>query len=431
MSSLRKLLPVALAGAAAASTAAASAPVSAPAPQAPDPDVTATQPVRALPHHGMLARVLRRTRRTFTVDNGDTLSGIAEAQCGNAADWTGIYAASRDVVGADPNLILAGEVVQLACHEVAAIGAAGAGPVSQAADSTDHAAPVVHATHHGRHRHHHRHGSIRTTGWGGYANPFRDIGNLSIGRIDEGVDLVGDGPVYALGTGVVTYSSSSSGWPGGGYVAYRLDAGPLAGKYIYVAENFTPAVSVGDHVDVTTVLGTMHSSYPYIETGFSQAPGDVPQAAAYGHYVEGQPTPEGDSFAQVLRNVEHARLTAAPGRHRHRHHHRSAGTGAGPGASLTGLSGTLGCAGLGQLWLAAGGSPALEHTMEGIAMAESSGRQFATGSAGEEGYWQINPVNGSATYDPLGNARAAVAIQGSQGLGAWTTYSGGLYAGRC
>ena len=46
-----------------------------------------------------------------------------------------------------------------------------------------------------------------------------------------------------------------------------------------------------------------------------------------------------------------------------------------------------------------------------IAMAESSGRQFATGPFGERGYWQINPNHGAlSTYDPLGNAKAAVII---------------------
>lgn len=41
-------------------------------------------------------------------------------------------------------------------------------------------------------------------------------------------------------------------------------------------------------------------------------------------------------------------------------------------------------------------------------MAESSGRQFATGPVGERGYWQINTNHASlSTSDPLGNARAS------------------------
>ena len=68
-----------------------------------------------------------------------------------------------------------------------------------------------------------------------------------------------------------------------------------------------------------------------------------------------------------------------------------------------------------------------------IAMAESSGRQFATGGVGERGYWQINPDHGSlSTYDPLGNAKAAVIISaGGTNWTPWTTFTSGAYLGRC
>ena len=99
----------------------------------------------------------------------------------------------------------------------------------------------------------------------------------------------------------------------------------------------------------------------------------------------------------------------------------------------TGLSGTLGCTGLEQLWESAGGSPAVAVTAASIAMAESGGNQYATGTVGERGYWQINPVNGSlSTYDPFGNARAAVIMSGDgANWSPWTTYTSGAYAGRC
>jgi LysM repeat protein len=101
--------------------------------------------------------------------------------------------------------------------------------------------------------------------------------------------------------------------------------------------------------------------------------------------------------------------------------------------SSTTLSGTLGCAALEELWEQAGGSAGQAVTAASIAMAESSGQQFATGAAGERGYWQINPDHGSlSTYDPLGNAKAAVIIS-SDGTNwtAWTTYTSGRYVGRC
>ena len=101
--------------------------------------------------------------------------------------------------------------------------------------------------------------------------------------------------------------------------------------------------------------------------------------------------------------------------------------------TTTNLSGTLSCSGLEALWVSAGGSAAVEVTAASIAMAESGGNQFATGTVGERGYWQINPVNGAlSTYDPYGNARAAV-IMSADGANwsPWTTYTSGAYAGRC
>jgi LysM repeat protein len=121
--------------------------------------------------------------------------------------------------------------------------------------------------------------------------------------------------------------------------------------------------------------------------------------------------------------------------------HASSGEASGTGsqaavstaATTTNLSGTLNCSGLEALWVKAGGSPAVEVTAASIAMAESGGNQFATGTVGERGYWQINPVNGSlSTYDPYGNARAAVIMSGNgTNWSPWTTYTSGAYAGRC
>jgi LysM repeat protein len=97
------------------------------------------------------------------------------------------------------------------------------------------------------------------------------------------------------------------------------------------------------------------------------------------------------------------------------------------------LSGTLSCGGLEELWEQAGGSSGEAVTAASIAMAESSGRQFATGGVGERGYWQINPNHGSlSTYDPLGNAKAAVIISDNgQNWSPWTTFTSGAFRGRC
>jgi LysM repeat protein len=99
----------------------------------------------------------------------------------------------------------------------------------------------------------------------------------------------------------------------------------------------------------------------------------------------------------------------------------------------TALSGTLSCPGLEELWEEAGGSSGEAFMAAQIAMAESGGQQYATGAAGERGYWQINPDHGSlSTYDPLGNAKAAVIISGDgTDWTPWTTYTSGAYLGQC
>lgn len=87
------------------------------------------------------------------------------------------------------------------------------------------------------------------------------------------------------------------------------------------------------------------------------------------------------------------------------------------------------------LWVLAGGAPSKAPVMAAIALAESSGESNAHNPSGASGLWQIEiPVNsgyvpgGAANvYNPLANARAAVAIERAQGLQAWVTYTSGAY----
>jgi hypothetical protein len=105
-----------------------------------------------------------------------------------------------------------------------------------------------------------------------------------------------------------------------------------------------------------------------------------------------------------------------------------------PAVTTAAHGGTLNCAGLERLWESAGGSPSAAFTAAEIAMAESSGRQYAASATSDVGYWQINaPVWGSlATTDPLGNARAAVQIShDGTDWSPWVTYNTGAYQGRC
>ena len=50
---------------------------------------------------------------TYTVQAGDTLSGIAAKTYGNAARWRDIYDANQGVIGTDPNVIRVGMVLKL------------------------------------------------------------------------------------------------------------------------------------------------------------------------------------------------------------------------------------------------------------------------------------------------------------------------------
>ena len=121
-------------------------------------------------------------------------------------------------------------------------------------------------------------------------------------------------------------------------------------------------------------------------------------------------------------------------------HHCSAPA-AGSGASGATMSvpggGSLSCSGLEALWESAGGSPGTAFLAAEIARAESGGRQDATDADGngsvDRGYWQVNSIHGAlSTYDPAGNARAAVELSGDgTDWSPWVTYQTGAYQGQC
>ncbi len=146
-----------------------------------------------------------------------------------------------------------------------------------------------------------------STGVGEYQNPLRDIKNLRPGRIDQGVDYGGDGPVYAIGNGTVTIARiSGTGWPGpdggsGSYVGYLLSDGPAAGKTIYVAENCTLKVKKGDSVNANTELCEMHNAWPNIETGWSEPAAS--QTLAHSVYSEGDATAYGVNFDALMQKL--------------------------------------------------------------------------------------------------------------------------------
>lgn len=150
-----------------------------------------------------------------------------------------------------------------------------------------------------------------------YRNPFRALTGMTPQRIDEGVDFSGSGPIYALGDAVITGASSTNyGWPGGGWITYQLTNGPDAGLIIYVAEDVTPTVQVGQRVTTATQIATMWNGYDGIETGWAQSNGLSPESelsaagsiGGYGPF----PTKIGINFDELLQALG---VPAAPNRY--------------------------------------------------------------------------------------------------------------------
>jgi hypothetical protein len=139
----------------------------------------------------------------------------------------------------------------------------------------------------------------------GYENPLRGIPDLMPQRIDMGVDFGGAGPIYALGRAVITNAiGDSPGWPGGGWITYRLTAGRAKGLMVYVAEDVTPTVQVGEVVNSSTVIAHMYNGGAGIETGWAQPDGSSAesQLPVAGGISGGGPFPStvGLNFEELL-----------------------------------------------------------------------------------------------------------------------------------
>jgi len=139
-----------------------------------------------------------------------------------------------------------------------------------------------------------------------YLNPLRQISGLIPSRVDMGVDFAGTGPVYALGSGVITQAQADNGgWPGGGWITYQLTDGPAVGEVVYVAEDVTPTVRVGQDVTPRTVIARMFNGSDGIETGWAMpdsasSESELPEAGGIGG-AGPFPTAIGMNFEYLLR----------------------------------------------------------------------------------------------------------------------------------
>jgi hypothetical protein len=141
-----------------------------------------------------------------------------------------------------------------------------------------------------------------------YLNPLRNVSGLIAERVDMGVDFGGSGPVHALGDAVITHATgSSAGWPGGGWITYRLTDGPDAGLMVYVAEDVKPTVQAGQRVTSSTVIADMFNGGDGIETGWAMPDGAsaASELPAAGGISGGGPFPTmiGLSFEGLLQSL--------------------------------------------------------------------------------------------------------------------------------
>jgi hypothetical protein len=136
-------------------------------------------------------------------------------------------------------------------------------------------------------------------------------GSMFPRRIDEGVDYGGNGPIYAIGNGTVSFAGTGEWFAAYGQsVVYKLSDGPAAGKSVYFSESCTPTVKAGDTVTPDTVICNMHGdNSPWTETGWAVGGAsnqDIPSAhIGYNECA----TVYGANFSDLLK-----KLGAPPGK---------------------------------------------------------------------------------------------------------------------
>lgn len=135
--------------------------------------------------------------------------------------------------------------------------------------------------------------------FGGYLNPMRAVTSLLPQEVDQGVDYCASGPIYALGAGTVV-SVYDNQWPSGVFISYRLASGPAKGLYVYVAEDVTPSVTIGERVTTSTIVGVVHDASTCVETGWADPPSYPERAEGHVEYNGENSTAFGLNFNSLL-----------------------------------------------------------------------------------------------------------------------------------
>jgi hypothetical protein len=137
-----------------------------------------------------------------------------------------------------------------------------------------------------------------------YVNPLAGQ-QWGLARTDQGVDYLPEvpaEPVRAIGAGTVIFSSTSTGWPGGAFISYRLASGPYAGAVVYVAEHLSGLLPAGSQVRPGEQIADAWPGYPWTEWGWAACSGDLP-AVQYAGAPDGTPMPGGLAFARFMRSL--------------------------------------------------------------------------------------------------------------------------------
>jgi hypothetical protein len=119
-----------------------------------------------------------------------------------------------------------------------------------------------------------------------------------------GVDYMGHGSLYAMGSGTIV-NVRNAGWPGGAFIGLHLDSG----QYMYYAENIIPHVSIGQRVRAGELVGTAVGTSPFIEVGWAAPPGTgETMAARSGQAASGtdpgaHPTGYGVSMNNLIKSL--------------------------------------------------------------------------------------------------------------------------------
>ncbi len=146
-------------------------------------------------------------------------------------------------------------------------------------------------------------GYFPTIGNAFYQDPFLNA-NVVKGRVDQGVDYTGNGPIDAIGTARIL-STGAPGWPQGGGVLYKLTDGPRAGQNIFVFEGVVPTVKPGQRVAAGQQIASFAPTGS-IEIGFADASGTP---LSHGVYREGDVTPWGLKMETFLDSIQGSSAT--------------------------------------------------------------------------------------------------------------------------